>query len=626
MNPEIPHKRAYSATRMVPIAVGLLVALALLPVMALGYLGARDNTGRLLTQNRDILLDGLEQQLRHSLDGTAEQLAVIGKMISDGDANPDDRAGFAQFMRGAAQGQSSLVSIGWLEATGPFRRWVKGSAIEEINDRAGVRNVDGVWQRMDSYRQPIWANPTISRILGVAIIPHLQPVVRDGKLYGILITVLTSDSVARLIDRMEDDITPFVLVGRDRVLVHRNVKVGKLPDTLLAEDRLPRLDEVSDKALAVMWNDPREPSQNVPGRSQVHWTWLGEGYQAQVYSYRSITGYGMEPWLIGIHRSSLATLRERFVIQGLFYGSGLMLLLVVTLAYLLSRRAVRPAGEIADAARALERLDFDSVTRPSIAVSRVSEVRDIGQALTRAGAALKRFQTYVPRALVGQLMAMDETASSATDREVTIMFMDLANYTSFADGRSAREVASYLNGIFAEMGPLIEATGGTIDKYTGDGLMAVWGAPVTDPDHVQAAWGAALSILERLTPLIASRLRQDSASCRVRLGIHTGRVLAGNLGFEGRIDYTIVGRTVNIAQRCQAALKGYAGDAPVALAITEAVREALDLPLGDLIRLPELKGKEAAYRVTQLPSVPMPKPSRSGIRQEPTLQKVRNLP
>ncbi len=599
----LPQKRAYSATRMAPLAVGLLMALALLPVMALGYLGARDNTGRLLTQNRDAMLDGLEQQLRNSLDGTAEQLATIGKMISNGDANPDDSAGFSQFMRGAAQGQSSLVSIGWLEATGPFRRWVKGGSAEEINDRSGVRNVDGIWQRMDSYRQPTWANPTISRLLGEAIIPHLQPVVRDGKLYGILITILTSDSMARLFDRMEDDLTPFVLVGRDRVLVHRNVKMGKLPDKILAEDRLPRLDEVSDAALAIMWNDPREPSQNIPGRSQVHWNWLGEGYQAQVYSYRSITGYGMEPWLIGFHRSSLATFRERLVIQGLFYGSGLMLLLVVGLAYLLSRRAVRPAGEIADAARALERLDFDAVTRPSIAESRVAEVRDISQALTRAGTALKRFQTYVPRALVDQLMAMDETASSATDREVTVMFMDLANYTSFADGRSAREVASYLNGIFAEMGPLIEATGGTIDKYTGDGLMAVWGAPVTDPDHVRAAWGAAISILERLTPLIAARLRQDSTSCRLRLGIHTGRVLAGNLGFEGRIDYTIVGRTVNIAQRCQAALKGHTGDAPVALAITEAVRKTLGLPLGELIRLPEIRGGEAAYRVTQLPSV-----------------------
>ena len=152
MPPVSSQKRAYSATRMAPLVVGLLMALALLPVMALGYIGARDNTGRLLTQNRDILLDGLEQQLRNSLDGTAEQLAVIGKMITDGDANPADRDGFSQFMRGAALGQSSLMSIGWIEATGPFRRWVKGGTVEEVNDRTVVRKVEGIWQRADVYQ------------------------------------------------------------------------------------------------------------------------------------------------------------------------------------------------------------------------------------------------------------------------------------------------------------------------------------------------------------------------------------------------------------------------------------------------------------------------------------------
>jgi adenylate cyclase len=613
MNSAPPSKRAYSATRMAPLAVGLLMALALLPVMTLGYLGARDNTGRLLTQNRDSMLDGLEQQLRHSLDDTAGQVAIIAKMISEGVVNPDDREGFSRFMAGTAQGQSSMVSIGWLEKAGDFRRWVKDKSVEEINDRKSIRDVEGVWQRVDSYRQPLWANPTISRILGQAIIPHIQPVIRDGRLHGILITVLTSESIARFFDRMEDDTTPFVLVGRDRVLVHRNITMGRVPEKLLVEDRLPRLDEVSDDALAVMWKDPREPSQYVVGRSQVHWSWLGDGYQAKAYSYRSITGYGTEPWLIGFHRSTLATFRERWVIEALFWGSGLMLLLSVGLAYMLSRRAVRPAGEIANAARALERLDFESVTKPLLATSRVAEVRDISQALSRAAAALKRFQTYVPRALVGQLMAMDDKASSATDREVTVLFMDLANYTGFSDGRSAREVASYLNDIFAETGPLIEATGGTIDKYTGDGLMAVWGAPVTDPDHVRAAWGAAISILERLTPLTAARLKNDITSCRIRIGLHTGRVLAGSLGFEGRIDYTVVGRTVNIAQRCQAALKGRMGDAPVALAITEAVRKVLGLPLCELIPLPELRGKEPAYRVTQLPSV---SPVAPGLKQK----------
>jgi adenylate cyclase len=596
MQPSNTAKRAYSAVRIVPLAVGLLMALTLLPMMTLGYLAATDNTGRLLTQNRDVMLDGLEQKIRDTLDGTAAQIAIAADMISDGRVNHDDVNGFSQFMSGLAQGQTSMVSVGWLEPTGRLRRWTRKGKGEETHDRTTIRDVQGVWRRAEERRAPHWNTPVMSLILGQSIIPHVQPVIRDEHLIGVIITVVTSESMSRYIDRMDDDLTPFVLVGRDRVLAHPNIKT--MPMT---EDRLRRLDEVADPALALMWNDPRKTAQNVPGRSEVHWSWLGSGFDAQVYSYRSLAGYGSEPWLIGFHRSSLATFRERWVLQGLFYGSGLLLLLSVGLAFLISRRAIRPAGEIAAAARALERLDFEAVDRPAIAESRVAEVRDTSHALTRAASALKRFQTYVPRALVGQLMAMEETASAATDRDVTILFMDLANYTGFSDGRSAREVGSYLNGVFAEIGPLIEATGGTIDKYTGDGLMAVWGAPVSDPNHAKAAWGASIAILEQMTPIIAKSVSRDDTSCRMRLGLHTGRVLAGDLGFEGRIDYTVVGRTVNIAQRCQASLKGRMGDAPVGLAITEAMRKALDLPLGDLIRLAELKGDELAYRVTQLP-------------------------
>lgn len=588
-------RRAFSAVRMLPIAIGLLVALALLPVMTLGYLGANDNTVRLLTANRDIMLDGLEQKIRDSLDGAADQMALVARMIEDGRIDPNDRNAFSGFMAGVAQGHSSVVSVAWLERSGPLRRWLRDGRGEESYPRSLIQAAEEVWEQADAARKPFWRGPTMSRIAGAAIVPHIQPVVRQGELAGLVITVITSESVSRYIKRMEDGTTPFILVGRDRVLAHPNIKRGNM-----ISDQLVGLGDVDDPALAIMWDDPRQPPQSSPGRSQIHWSWLGDGYRAQVYSYRSLAGYGGEPWLIGFHRSSLDTFRERLVIQALFWGSGLLLLLSILAAYLFGRRAIRPAGEIAEAARALERLDFEAVERPAIAGSRVAEVRDISHALSRAAAALKRFQTYVPRVLVGQLMAMDTDASAASDREVSILFIDLADYTSFSNGRSAREVAAYLNGVFAEIGPIIEAAGGTIDKYTGDGLMAVWGAPVSNPDHARAAWGASLRILEHMTPVIAAGLAQDPATCRMRAGLHTGRVLAGNLGFEGRIDYTVVGRTVNVAQRAQAALKGRMGDAPVALALTEAFRQAIDLPKEGLAPLPAARNGETAWRLLWL--------------------------
>ncbi|MGL5117277.1 MAG: hypothetical protein ACRC7C_18330, partial [Beijerinckiaceae bacterium] len=456
MNTKTELRRTFSAVRVLPLVVGLIMALALLPVAVIGYLGVRDNTGRLLTANRDALLDGLEQQLRSMLDGTAAQMAMVGELIADGRVDPDDRPAFSRFMQGAALGQTSLVGVGWLEAAGPFRRWTKGGLGEELIARDSLHFAEDIWARAEKERAPHWNEPVISRIMSEGLIPHSQPVVRNGRLIGVIVTGLSWDAVSRYIRTADDGVTPFVLVGRDRVIVH-----PMITQATLMGDRLPRLDEVGDPALAAMWKDPRPTAQMVPGRSLTHWTWVGEGYRAQQYFYRSLLGYGGEPWLIGFHRSSLATLRERWTVQTLYYGSGLLLLLSVSLAFLLGRRAVRPAGAIAEQARALERLDFDEVKRPALEASRVTEVRDTSHALARAATVLKRFQTYVPRVLVRQLMAMDETASAPTDREVTVMFMDLADYTVFSDGRTAREVSTYLNGIFAEIGPIIEASGGT---------------------------------------------------------------------------------------------------------------------------------------------------------------------
>jgi adenylate cyclase len=588
-------KRTFSAVRLIPIVVGLLVAIVLLPVMTFGYLGARDNTARLLTANRDALLDGLEQKIRDTLDNTAAQMAIVAGMIEDGRINPDDEENFSRFMLGVAQGQTSVVSTSFLGQTGPLRRWLKDGSGVQIVDRSTLTFVGPVWSEAMRTEKAHWRQPALSQLVGAAIIPHIQPVKRQGEVIGLIITVLTSESVSRYIARLEDGVTPFVLVGLDRVLAHPNIKRSNM-----ISDQLLGLADVEDPALAVIWDRPRRPAQNLPGRSQIHWSWLGNSWNAQVYSYRQISNYGGDPWLIGFHRSSLDSFRERWVIQGLFWGSSLMLVIAVAFAFVLGRRAIRPAGEIAAAARALERLDFDAVDRPAIAGSRVAEVRDTANALSRASVALKRFQTYVPRALVQQLMTMEAEATAASDRVVTVMFMDLAGYTAFAEGRSASEVSAYLNGIFAEVGPLIEATGGTIDKYTGDGLMAVWGAPVADARHAQAAWTASLRILEHMTPWVAAMRKADPAACRIRLGLHTGRVLAGDLGFAGRIDYTVVGRTVNTAQRTQAALKDRMGDAPVGLAITEAFRVAIGASTEGLAPLPAVKGGEAAHRVVWL--------------------------
>jgi hypothetical protein len=156
MSASNPSKRAYTAVRLIPLAVGLMMAVALLPVIALGYLGARDNTGRLLTQNRDALIDGLEQQLRASLDGAAAQMGTVARLIESREIDPDDRVGFSRFMAGVAQGERSMASVAWMEREGPVRRWTRESVNEREYERSVISDAKGVWARAEAGREAHW--------------------------------------------------------------------------------------------------------------------------------------------------------------------------------------------------------------------------------------------------------------------------------------------------------------------------------------------------------------------------------------------------------------------------------------------------------------------------------------
>lgn len=586
-------KRTVSLQRLVPFALGLLMLLALLPVMAAGFLGARDNTARLLRASSDAVVDGLEDQLRGTLDPVAAQMATVARYIASGRIDPNDREAFRRFMVGVVTGQTNVVGVGFLEAEGPFRRWNRDQPDEVVEDRGNAPYADEIWTSAQIGEGPVWHRPFVSRVTRSPVLLHRQPVIRQGKLLGVFMTALTSEAISDFVMNMNTGITPFVLVDRNTVIVHPDIR-----SAMTTGLSLPQLDGVNDPALAAMWINPQQPGlRDSQARSLTHWTWVGEGYTAFQYHYREITGYGPQPWIVGFHQNSLATFRERWIVQALFYGSGLVLVIVMLVAWWMGRIASKPAADIADAARELERLDFDAVRRPNLEASPITELRDTAHALGRAALTLKRFQTYVPRVLIQQLMTLGDDRSSAANRDVTILFMDLAGYTAFSNGRSAEEVAHYLNDIFARIGPIIEAGGGTIDKYTGDGLLAVWGAPTPDPEHATRAWAAACAIHALMVPVMEQMLKQDVRACRMRIGLHSGRVLAGDLGFKGRMDYTVVGRTVNLAQRTQAALKAVMGDDLVVLGVSETSRKLIGLPLSGLLQLSETPGGETLYRV-----------------------------
>jgi class 3 adenylate cyclase len=158
----------------------------------------------------------------------------------------------------------------------------------------------------------------------------------------------------------------------------------------------------------------------------------------------------------------------------------------------------------------------------------------------------------VPKALVRRLVRRaDGSDFPSVERELTIFFSDIAGYTAMSQRLNATESARLLNRHIALVTSAIDATGGTVDKFIGDAVMAFWGAPKRQEDHAERALRASLAAAQAVIRDNAERRAAGLPPLRVRIGLHTGRVVVGNIGAPGRVNYTIIGDAVNISERLQ---------------------------------------------------------------------------
>lgn len=182
----------------------------------------------------------------------------------------------------------------------------------------------------------------------------------------------------------------------------------------------------------------------------------------------------------------------------------------------------------------------------------------------RIAVALSR---YLDFRLARQLMASDKPPELGGEvREVTVWFSDIAGFSTLAERMDAKELVGRLNRHFSLVAEAIEAEGGIVDKYVGDSVVAIFGAPAAMPDHAARAMRAAL--------LVRGRVQAQAAApggFRIRIGLNSGPCVVGNVGSHRRFDYTAIGDTVNVGQRLEAANKEFG---TVILASEATVRAA----------------------------------------------------
>jgi adenylate cyclase len=210
------------------------------------------------------------------------------------------------------------------------------------------------------------------------------------------------------------------------------------------------------------------------------------------------------------------------------------------------------------------------------------------------------FGRFVPESVVGQVLSQTEGLRlGGTRMEATVMFCDLRGFTTFSEHRAPDVVIDVLNRYLTEMSDAIIHHGGTLVSYMGDGVMAVFGAPLAQDDHPDRALASAREMLERLQRFNA-RLQAEGHGhgFKVGIGLNTGWVMSGNVGSERRVEYTAIGDTTNTAARIENMTKG----TPYQLFLADSTHERLTGDTSDLIDVGALsvRGREGDIHVWAL--------------------------
>ena len=202
-------------------------------------------------------------------------------------------------------------------------------------------------------------------------------------------------------------------------------------------------------------------------------------------------------------------------------------------------------------------------------------LNDMAHALQERDRVKELFGKYVTTQVSEEVLKGDINLGGE-ERRVTMLISDIRGFTTMSEQMSAEQVVTFLNDYFSGMVDAVFEYGGVLDKFLGDGLLAVYGSFGSDPDHPVHAVSTALRMKARLANINQGRAAQGLPAVRIGIGIHTGEVVVGNIGSQKRLEYTVIGDGVNITSRLEALNKDFATMILISEATYEAVKDQFE--------------------------------------------------
>ena len=515
--------------------------------MGISLVSGLANTRDLLIDKATAAMDAAQGDLTDLLNPAEEQARYIAELIYSGELNIGNNKQLSDFLLAAVAGTRQIASLSFvspdLNVTAGNRKTRRVINLNAKTDGIALSNFEQIASQQSGNWGPLVYVPALKE----TVLNFRQPVFKDGKFLGALIATIPVSAINEKLMASTSFMkgTRFVLYGKDSVLLQQDI--SNSATHLLKDGVVPKLSEIRDPILKKIWSPERTNLSLLGDQAGFHGHYLdvaGDGY---LYFYSTLDGYTDKTLMIGYWIKDEDALHElhRLLVAGLA-GLGIMLLSAVV-ALVIGRKISRPVLALSVASRKISRLDFSAVK--ALPRSRFKEVDEANDAYNTMLRGLSWFENYVPKSLVKKLMESGEALSE--QRVVTVMFTDIVGFTPQAENMQSGEVAEFLNHHFKLVTSCIEAEGGTVDKFIGDAVMAFWGAPEQQEDHALRACRAALAIKQVIVADNAKRRANGLGDVHMRIGIHTGPLVVGNIGPAGRINYTVVGDTVNIAQRME---------------------------------------------------------------------------
>ncbi|MCK7615829.1 adenylate/guanylate cyclase domain-containing protein [Roseibium sediminicola] len=451
--------------------------------------------------------------------------------------------------------------------------------------------------------RPFWTGPAYYPQRQHTYISHVQPILsEDGNAYeGLVLVAMSMERLSEITKDISTELVRVFMINPQSYGLIAHPALSEVFGELAPNAPLIALEKVPDDFLKTLKSTVAVDATGYGIRDGHE---LRAGYDTAgdkrfvVIQSPELGPTGL-PISFGAHFPA-QVLEQPFeqLTDAILIGVALLGLSLVGAGFL-AHRIGQPIRRAAVGARAVADLELDTVEQ--LPGSFVRELDDLASGFNSMVGGLAAFSRYVPKTLVRKLLREGRADAPPEERKVAVLFTDIAGFTSVSEGLSASETAAFVNHHLSLLGAEITREGGTIDKYIGDSVMAFWGAPDRLANPAEPAARAALAMARAIHADNQKRTAQGKAPVRIRIGLHMGPLVVGDIGAPERVNYTVIGDTVNVASRLESLGKEIDDSAEVIILASNEIAQNLDdtiecQPIGPHT----VKGKTEALSVVRL--------------------------